>query len=108
MTGKSCAVVLVGSATAGRKWIDYEIVKAWNDGKGVVGIHIHNLKDASSNQSTKGTNPFLRIRLKDGTQLSSIVKTYDPPYTKSNYVYDDIVANIAELVEDAISTRSQY
>ena len=39
--GKSCAVVLIGTATAGRKWINYEIEAAWNSGKGLVGIHIH-------------------------------------------------------------------
>jgi hypothetical protein len=38
LKGKTCAVVLVGSGTANRKWINYEIVKAWDDGLGVVGI----------------------------------------------------------------------
>jgi len=46
-SGRSCAVVLIGAATARRKWIDYEIGKAWNDGKGLVGVHIHNLKNAA-------------------------------------------------------------
>jgi hypothetical protein len=32
MYGKSCLVVLIGNATAGRKWIKYEINKAWQDG----------------------------------------------------------------------------
>lgn len=41
MYGRSCAVILAGSATAGRKWINYEIEKAWTDGRGVVGIYIH-------------------------------------------------------------------
>ena len=45
--GKSCLIVLIGSYTANRKWINYEIAKAWNDGKGVLGIYIHNLKDQS-------------------------------------------------------------
>ena len=27
--GRSCTVVLIGSATAGRKWIKYEIEKSW-------------------------------------------------------------------------------
>ena len=27
--GKSCAVILIGNHTAGRKWIKYEIKKAW-------------------------------------------------------------------------------
>lgn len=44
MTSKSCLVVLIGSKTAGRKWVDYEIAKVWNEGLGVVGVYIHRLK----------------------------------------------------------------
>ena len=33
MKYKSCLVVLIGSETANRPWVDYEIRKAWNDGK---------------------------------------------------------------------------
>lgn len=58
MSGKSCVVVLVGSNTAGRKWINHEIIKGWDDGKGIVGIYIHGLKDSNGNISTKGDNPF--------------------------------------------------
>ena len=39
----SCAIVLIGSQTDNRKWIYYEIRKAWNDKKGLLGIHIHRL-----------------------------------------------------------------
>src|SRR4051812_16325250 len=45
MSGKSCNVVLIGTKTSERRWVKYEIRKAWKDGKGVVGIYIHNLKD---------------------------------------------------------------
>src|SRR5678810_232697 len=45
MSYRSCVVVLVGSETSKRKWVKHEIKKAWNDGKGLVGIYIHNLKD---------------------------------------------------------------
>ncbi len=38
MVGRSCLIVLIGNGTANRKWINYEIEKAWNDRKGVVGI----------------------------------------------------------------------
>ena len=38
MDGRSCVVVLIGSGTANRKWINHEIVKAWNDGKGILGV----------------------------------------------------------------------
>ena len=54
LNGRGCTVVLIGEKTARRKWIDYEITKSWNDKKGVVGIHIHNLKDRFSLQSRKG------------------------------------------------------
>src|SRR5262245_5787369 len=81
LNGRSCSIVLVGTNTAGRKWINYEIEKSWNAGKGLVGIHIHSLKDINGAQSTKGVNPFNGFTV--GTQkqpLSSIVKLYDTPY----------------------------
>ena len=62
MRGKSCAIVLIGSQTSGRKWIRYEIEKAWNVGKGLLGIYIHNLEDRNGEQSRKGANPFYSIK----------------------------------------------
>ena len=38
MHGRSCTVVLVGSKTANRKWINHEIVRSWDDKMGVFGI----------------------------------------------------------------------
>lgn len=53
MKNRTCTVVLVGAQTANRKWINYEIVKSWNDGKGVVGIYRHGLKNADGRISNK-------------------------------------------------------
>jgi hypothetical protein len=107
LDGKSCVVVLIGANTAGRKWINHEIVKGWNDGKGVVGVHMHNLQDKDQNQATKGANPFASIKYGDsGKMLSSIVKAYDPPYSTSKAVYDHIKSNLADWVEEAISIRN--
>ena len=58
LNGRSCSIVLVGENTAGRKWIKYEKEKSWNDGKGLLGIYIHNLKNSAGEQSNKGKNPF--------------------------------------------------
>src|SRR2546427_4348468 len=63
LSGKGCTVVLIGAGTAGRKWINYEILNSWDDGKGVVGVHIHGLKDRNGQQSSKGTNPFDHITM---------------------------------------------
>ncbi len=107
MEGKSCIVVLIGVNTAGRKWIKYEIKKAWDDGKGVLGIYIHNLKDEEGNQSSKGRNPFDDFTI-NGEKLSKIVEAYDPPYSMSTYVYDHIKNNIVDWVEEAIEIRNKY
>ena len=104
--GRTCLVVLIGPATAGRKWINYEINKAWTDNKGVVGIHIHNLKDRFGNQSAKGANPFHMFMIDGGARrLSSVVKAYDPPYMTSPEVFKYITTYIAEWVEEAIEMR---
>ena len=109
MKGRSCAVVLVGSATAGRKWINHEIVEAWNKKMGVFGVSIHNLKDVKGNQSWKGSNPFSGITINSGTTyLSSVVKLYDPPYTTSTDVYDHIKTNMAKWADEACDIRAKY
>jgi hypothetical protein len=109
LSGKSVTIVLIGSETAGRKWIKYEIEKSWNDGKGVLGIHIHNLKDSSGNQSNKGANPFSEFTMKrDNSSLANIVKTYDPPYSDSSYVYDHIKTNLESWAEEAVKIRNNY
>ena len=107
MYGKSCVIVLIGSQTSGRKWINYEIGKAWDDGKGLLGIHIHNLKDADGDQSQEGANPFYRLSV-NGKRLSNIVKACDPPYKRSTNVYAHIEENIASWVEEAIQIRNSY
>lgn len=106
LKGKSCLVVLVGRYTAGRRWVKYEIKKAWNDGKGVVGVYIHILKDQNGNQDVQGRNPFNDFTLRDGTKLSSIVKAYNPPYSTSTNVHSHIKKKLADWVEEAIAIRN--
>lgn len=108
MSGKSCVVVLIGARTAKRKWVDYEIEKGWNEGKGVLGIYVHNLRDRLRRQSVKGTNPFAHFTLDgSGRLLSSLVKAYDPPYQDSRAVYKYIAGNLEGWVEEAIKIRAR-
>lgn len=108
MKGKTCVIVLVGSNTANRKWINHEIIKAWDDGLGVVGIYIHGLKDFKGETSTQGNNPFDYIGYGDtGKKLSSIVKCYNPSGSDSKERYDWISKHLANAVEEAISIRSK-
>ena len=106
LDGKSCTVVLIGSSTANRKWINYEIIKAWNGGKGVMGIYIHNLEDSNGLQSAPGKNPFDYISLESGKRLSSIAPAYNPPYTSSTDVYSYISKNVGGWVDAAVAARN--
>ena len=104
LSGCSCTVVLIGAETAGRKWIKYEIEKSWNDGKGVLGIYIHNLRDFNGYQTRQGRNPFDDFTMKrDSSKLSSIVQTYNLPNSDSKLVYGYIKENLAFWIETAIN-----
>ena len=108
MKGRSCTVVLVGTNTAGRKWINHEVVESWDDGMGVVGIHIHGLRNSDKEVSRKGKNPFASITYgKSGEKLSSIVKCYDPAGSNSQERYDWIKKHLANAVAEANKIRKE-
>lgn len=107
MKGRTCTVVLAGSNTADRKWINYEIKKSWDDGMGVVVIFIHKLKNSDGEQSSKGNNPLYYVNDNSGKRLSTIAKAYDPPFETSKKVYDHIAENIEGWIEEAIKIRNE-
>jgi hypothetical protein len=43
--------------------VTYEICKGWNEGKGVLGVHIHGLLDRERRASSKGASPFQASQL---------------------------------------------
>lgn len=102
MKYKQCIVVLVGEKTAERPWVRYEIIKGWNDGKGVVGIYIHNLRDPRTGTCIQGVNPFDTIKFDNGKPLSSIVHCHNPNWIDA---YNSIKMNIGSWVDRAIAQR---
>ena len=99
---KQCVIVLVGEETSNRPWVRYEIEKAWNDGKPIFGIFIHNLKCPRNGTSRKGINPFDTFNFDDGRKLSSIVNCYDPSLYDT---YNDIARNMESWVNTAVAQR---
>jgi hypothetical protein len=89
ISGKSCLVVLMGSETAGRKWVKYEIKKAWEDGRGVLGIHVNKLKHIDSNTSARGASPFALINA-NGISLAGIPSLKIPSGETSQATYSTI------------------
>ena len=99
---KQCVIVLIGSDTANRPWVKYEIEKAWNSGKPIFGIYIHNLRCPRTGTSRKGRNPFEDFSLNDGRKLSSLVNCYDPSAFNT---YNEIARNMQGWVAEAIAQR---
>ena len=69
MAMRSCVVVLIGKTTSTRKWVKYEIEKAYELNKGIVGIHVHGLEDSDGKQTDKGSNPFYQVYTNSGERL---------------------------------------
>lgn len=106
MRDAEAVVVFIGENTLDRKWIRYEIEKAWNEGKGLLGIYVHNLKDPVTGISIKGKNPFEKFTMnRDGKKLRNVIKCYDPdPKDAYNCIFD----HIEDWIADAESIREFY
>ena len=105
---RSCVVVLIGATTSTIKWVKYEIEKAYEMKKGIVGIYINKLKDKDGNQTDKGSNPFYTLLTDEGERLSKYVECFESSYQTSKNVYDDISENIEDLIENAIEKSGTY
>lgn len=100
-----CLVVLIGSDTASRRWVREEIVRAWNAGKGVVGINIHNLNCPNQGTCAKGANPFAAIPIQGtGQTLADHLRVHDPFFIDA---YGDIENNIENWVQVAIAEANR-
>jgi len=59
LLGTSVTVVCIGSATAGRKYINYEIQQSIARGNGILGVQIHHLKSVDGSTGSVGATPAL-------------------------------------------------
>ena len=50
-------VVLIGTKTASRRWVKYEIGQSIARKNGLLGIYIHRLKDPNKHPSSRGAKP---------------------------------------------------
>lgn len=105
---RKCLLVLVGSTTSTREWVRYEIEKAYELKKGIVGIYIHGLKDKEGRQTSKGLNPFDYVLTNNREKLSKYVKCIDPLYKTSIYVYHAIETHIGDWIQNAVDDAGKY
>lgn len=96
--GTTVTVFLLGTETAGRPWVRYELQKSYENGNGLLAIHIHNIKNFQGRVSYQGANILDQFHITDAwgrpTYLSQIYRTY-------GWVSNDGYGNFGEWVEEA-------
>lgn len=101
MLYKRAVVVLIGQETATRPWVLYEIEKAWQAKKPLVGIHIHGLSSFGS-VDVKGANPFDKVSGVRGIPVFDPTVTdwwWGQPDTKATY--EKLTNNLENWVAQA-------
>lgn len=97
MRYKRVVVVLIGQETAGREWVQYEIAKAWEERKPIVGIRIHGLSDFGTTDKP-GSSPF------DSFVGGWQIPVFDPTVTDwlgkidSKATYSELAQNLERWV----------
>lgn len=98
LTGTSVTAILIGAETAGREWVNYEIKRSHELGKGIIGVYIHQIRSANTSRiDPRGRNPLDDFYIESGysrTYLSTLYPTYD-------WVTNDGYNNFSGWVETA-------
>ena len=96
LEGTSVTVVLIGSDTYNKKWINYEILSSCKRGNGILGIYVHNIRNRFGSRASKGKNPF---DYWDWSKTKyGVPKVYD-------WVNDNGYNNIGKWIEIAASIK---
>lgn len=61
LDGTGVTIVLIGSQTAERKYVRYEIEESHRRGNGLFGIRIHKLENQHGKTGKRGHSPFVNI-----------------------------------------------
>jgi len=96
MVGSSVTAVLIGSETADRPYVQYEIQKSYGV-KGLLGIYIHNIENLNGQTDRQGANPFDKLTVEQNGRrvyLSSLFRSY-------SWFADDGYKNFGTWVEAA-------
>jgi hypothetical protein len=65
LNGCGVTALLIGTETADRRWVKYELVKSFTEGKGILAIYLNRIKSRTTQKiSPKGMNPLSRLKVK--------------------------------------------
>ncbi len=100
----SATVVLIGSNTFSRRWVQYEIMKSIERGNIVIGIHINGIRDRHGTVRPQGPNPFDYL----GLHISADGNTGTPYIWRGNAweAYGDLAA--FEISQQPMDKRGKF
>ena len=101
LDGSGVTVVLIGSETADRKYVKYEIEESHRRGNGLLGIHIHGIKNQSQQTSSKGRNPFKNSTAQVDGWFGPTTKRFSEIYPTYDWGWDNGRQNIGSWIEAA-------
>jgi hypothetical protein len=105
MNYKAAVIVLIGAETSTRKFVKYEIRRAWQMKKPMLGIYINGLKDSNGKTDVKGRNPFDQFKFSDSPKTyADYVPCFTPTGVTSDQVYADIKNNLTYWIDQGYKT----
>ncbi len=101
LDGSGVTVVLIGSQTASRKYVKYEIQESHTKGNGLLGIYINGLKNQEGQTSGKGRNPFDDFTAQVDGWFGPTTKRFSEIYPTYDWVWNSGYQNINGWIEEA-------
>jgi hypothetical protein len=98
LRGASVTIALIGAETYARPWCIYELAKSHADGKGLLGIRIHNIKNQHQQTGIAGPDPFAYVETQGALGLPSTLGGRYPIY---DWVLDNGYAHVDSWIETA-------
>jgi len=97
LSGTSVTVVLIGTETSSREWVQYEIRRSHARGNGMLGIYIHNIRDFQLKTDTPGNDLFGEI----GRDSSGNSVYFWSLYPRYDWVLNNGFDNLGSWIEEA-------
>ena len=104
LEGTSVTVVLIGSETLTRPFVQYEICKSIERGNAIIGIHIHNITDMNTGRTSNKGNPHTVIGHYNNGVPAYFDEICDGIY---DYCVDKGFSNMGTWIESAAAAHNK-
>lgn len=104
LEGTSVTVVLLGTNTLSRKFVQYEIRESYRRGNAIVGVHINSIKDMSTGRESLRCNVHAPVGYYDNGTTAYFDEICDGIY---DYVSGNGYENLGAWVESAAQRKGK-